>query len=132
MGGGLRVVERTNVLLENFFHAIKRGERHRSSRKNLAHDFEQLPPEAALAFNLLCQDYLDVVCGGSLLGLPDAFARLDAGHRDRSLPARLPAAGDATDAVTSSMNTTDRRFVRTEVFTTRLYAAAASRALLLE
>ena len=130
VGGGFRVVERTNVVLEQFFHGIKRGERHRSGRKNLAHDFEHLPPEAALASNLLCQDYLDIVCGGSLPGLPAAFARLDAGHRDRSLPARLPAAG--ADTITSSMNTTDRRFVRTETFTGRIYAAAASRALLLD
>jgi len=133
LGGGFRLVHRTNVALEQFFCGIKRGERHRSTRKNLAHDFEQLPPEAALARNLLCQDYLDIVCGGSLLGLPAAFARLDAGHRDRALPARLLAAGDdATDVVTSSMNTTDRRFVRTDAFTGRLYAAAASRALLLD
>jgi len=132
-GGGIRLVERTNVLIESFFHHIKRGERRRSGRKNLAHDFERLPPEAALAPNLRQQDYLDLVCDGSLLGLPGAFARLDVGHRDRALPARLlAAADDATDVATSSMNTTDRRFVRTKAFTSRLHAAAASRALILE
>jgi hypothetical protein len=132
VGGGLRIVERTNVLLEHFFHILKRGERHRSGRKNLARDFEHLPPEAALASNLLCQDYLDIVCSGSLVGLPAAFARLDVGHRDRCLAARLPRAAGTPDAATSSMSTTDRRFVRTEPLTARVYAAAASRALLLD
>lgn len=127
LGGGIRVVERTNVILESFFHVIKRGERRRSGRKNLGQDLEHLPPEAALALNLRCPDYLQVVCGGSLDGLPAAFAKLDEGHRDRSLSARsagtLPA-----DTVSSSMTTTDRRMLRTEAMNNRIADAARSRA----
>jgi len=36
VGGGVRLVERTNVLLETFFHEIKHGERRRSGRKVLS------------------------------------------------------------------------------------------------
>lgn len=129
--GGVRAVERTNVLLESFFHVLKRGERRRSGRKNLAHDFEHLPPEAALALNLTCADYLDVVCCGSLDNLPAAFAGLDAGHRDRALPARTRAATDplAGETVSSSMTTIDRRLVRTAAMANRVRAAARSRAV---
>lgn len=127
LGGGIRVVERTNVILESFFHVIKRGERRRSGRKNLGQDLEHLPPEAALALNLRCPDYLQVVCGGSLDGLPAAFAKLDEGHRDRSLPARIGVVR-AVDTVSSSMTTTDRRLVRTEAMTDRVEDAARSRA----
>jgi hypothetical protein len=35
-GGGVRPVHRTNIILENFFGGIKRGERKRSGRKDLA------------------------------------------------------------------------------------------------
>jgi hypothetical protein len=130
LGGGVRVVERTNVILENFFHVLKHGERRRSGRKNLGQDLERLPSAAPLALNLRHQDYLDLVCGGSLDGLPAAFASLDAGHRDRSLPARLAATETAPrDAVTSSMTTVDRRLVRTDAMNDRVRAAAASRSL---
>jgi hypothetical protein len=130
LGGGIRVVERTNVVLEQFFHGIKHGERCRSGRKNLGQDLEHLPPEAALALNLEHQDYLEVVCGGSLDGLPAAFAALDAGHRDKALPARIGQAR-ITDIVSSSMTTNDRKLVRTEAMDKRIHAAARSRSVLL-
>ncbi len=44
-GGGIRLVERTNYLLENLNHDIKHGERRRSGRKKLTQDLENLPPE---------------------------------------------------------------------------------------
>ena len=69
LGRGIRLVERTNVILEAFWHEIKHGERRRSGRKNLADDFELLPPEAVLARNLTRADYVAVVCG-SLDDLP--------------------------------------------------------------
>jgi hypothetical protein len=56
-GGGVRLVERTNNLSEHFFHAIRHGERRRSGRKNLARDFELLPPESALVQNFNHPDY---------------------------------------------------------------------------
>jgi hypothetical protein len=132
LGGGARAVERTNVILESFFHVLKHGERRRSGHKNLAQDLEHLPPEAPLALNLRHRDYLDIVCGGSLDGLAAAFAKLDAGHRDQSLPARTRAgaiASATTETVSSSMTTTDRKLVRTEAMRNRVHALAGSRSV---
>ena len=90
-GGGVRLVERTNTILESFFHEIKHGERRRSGRKVLTQDFEQLPAAAALARNLAKPDYVAVLCG-TLDDLPRAFAALDVAGRDNSLPVRQAAA----------------------------------------
>lgn len=127
LGGGVRVVERTNVVLESFFHSLKRGERRRSGRKNLGQDLEHLPPEAAIALNLRCSDYLQVVCGGSLDGLAAAFAKLDRGHRDKSLAARASADQYSPDTVSASMTTIDRKIVRTQAMIDRVNAAASTR-----
>ncbi len=128
-GGGVRVVERTNVPLERTFDVLKHGERRRSGRKNIAQDLEVYPPDAMLALNLLHQDYLDIVCNGDLEGLPSAFAALDAHHRNLALPARLAEANELPDTVTRSMTTFDRRMVRTEAMNDRVSAAARSRSL---
>lgn len=125
-GGGVRLVERTNVILEAFFHGLKHGERRRSGRKVLTQDFEHLPPEAALAQNLRHADYVQILCG-TLDELPAAFARLDAGHRSRSLPARTVAA--PAEPVTRAMTTLDLRLVRSEQFIARVQAAADSRSV---
>ena len=57
-GGGLRLVDRTNNVLESYFHALKHRERRRSGRKILTQDFEYLPPTAALTANLNHADYV--------------------------------------------------------------------------
>jgi hypothetical protein len=125
-GGGVRVVERTNVILESFFHRMKHGERRRSGRKILSQDFEHLPPEAALALNLNHSDYVEIVCG-TLDGLPAAFATLDAGHRSLSLPARARSATKPVEPVTRAMTPIDRRLVRKDEMAARVRAAADSR-----
>jgi len=61
LGGGVRLVERTNVRLENFFGAVKHGERKRCGRKDLAADLEHLPGAAPLASNLCHPDYLEIL-----------------------------------------------------------------------
>ena len=127
-GGGVRLVERTNTILEGFFHRLKHGERRRSGRKILTQDLEQLPPAAALAFNLTRPDYVEIVCG-TLDQLPRAFARLDAADRTRSLPARTAAApADDEDIVSRSMSAAERGLIRTEALDSRILAAARSRA----
>lgn len=129
-GGGVRVVERTNVPLERTFDILKHGERRRSGRKNIAQDLECYPPDAMLALNLRHQDYLDIVCGGSLAGLPAAFAALDAARRDAALPTRLAQVNDVPAlAVTRSMTSIDRRLVRTDAMNDRIDAATRSRSL---
>jgi hypothetical protein len=127
-GGGVRLVDRTNNLLEGFFHEMKHGERRRSGRKILTQDFERLPAAAALAFNLTRPDYVAILCG-SIEQLPRAFAQLDAGNREKSLPARaLPSSPDEHDVVSSSMPIEDRHIVRTDAMNDRLLTAARSRA----
>ena len=131
LGAGARLVERTNNLLEGFNRALKQGERRRSGRKTLSDDLELLPPEAALARNLLCPDYVETLCR-SLNRLPMAFAELDAdrqrhqflapAHSDVDLPGPTP------EVATASLPKPDRQLVRSEAMASRISAAAASQA----
>lgn len=129
-GGGIRIVARTNNLLEGFFHRMKHGERRRSGRKVLTDDFEHLPAEAALAYNLTRPDYVETLCG-SVEKLADAFADLDIAKRAQE--AGTPASGHmapelAPRADFASLPRADRRIVRAESLRQRIEAAARSRA----
>jgi len=129
-GATIRLVDRTNNIIEARWHEMKHGERRRSGRKILTQDFEQLPPAAALTTNLRFPDYVAIVCG-SLDNLPRAFADLDAPNRRRSCvvlraAARVSAATDC-DVVSASLPTADRRIIRAEEMGNRIYAAAGSR-----
>lgn len=129
-GGGVRLVDRTNTILESLFHTIKHGERRRSGRKILTQDLEQLPPAAALACNLTRPDYVAIVCG-SLDDLPGAFALLDADHRGAALPVRARASvtePSEADVVSRSMSAADRDIIRDEALDARVLQAARSRA----
>lgn len=129
-GGGIRVVARTNNLLETFFHRMKRGERRRSGRKLLTQDFEHLPAEAALAYNLSRPDYVEIVCG-SLEKLAGAFAEIDATKRAQVLatpPSERQATEKKPQADFASLPRADRRIVRAESLKERIEAAARSRA----
>lgn len=130
-GGGIRLVARTNNLLEGFNRSMKQGERRRSGRKILSDDFEHLPPEAALARNLLCADYVEILCG-SLERLPGAFAQLDADRRQRSLATECTnvdvPSPNTPEIASASLPKEDRRIVRTEAMSLRILAAARSRA----
>lgn len=120
--GGTRLVARTNNDLEGFFRHLKHGERRRSGRRTLTQDLEHLPPAAALARNLLRPDYVEILCG-TLAHLPEAFAKLDA--------AGLAGADVATpdaEIVSRSLPTPDRAIVRTDKMSSRINAAADSRA----
>src|SRR6266566_1244558 len=121
VGGGIRLIARTNNGLESLFHTIKHGERRRSDRKILTQDFEVLPPAAALATNLHHADYVSRVCG-SLDRLPEAFAALDAPHRSRSIA--VGAKQSSTTVETASLNTIDKRFVRRPIFEEYILSAA--------
>ena len=130
-GGGVRLVQRTNNILEGFYREMKQGERRRSGRKTLADDFEHLPPEAALARNLLCSEYVEIVCG-SIDRLAHAFAELDAGNRLQALAAELSreheAPAEPIVPASASLPRADRRLVRHATTTSRILAAARSRA----
>ncbi len=121
-GGGIRLVDRTNNVLESWFGSLKHNERRRSGRKILTQDFERLPPSAALAVNLGCPDYVEILCG-SLAHLPNAFAKLDAENRHR--PAAAKGAG--ANPETASLSVTDRQLVRMPALEKLITAAALSR-----
>jgi hypothetical protein len=130
LGGGVRLIARTNILLEHFFGLGKRGERRRSGRKNLAADLEHLPGAAALAANLDHPDYVELLCG-RLEDLPRAFAALDAGNRSQALPLRNAATANGADAdvVRASMPKADRKIIRSgTLLEKKIVAAARSRA----
>ncbi len=116
-GGGVRLVDRTNNLPEHFFHGMKHGERRRSGRKNLARDFEMLPPESALVQNFNHPDYVAIVCG-SLERLPRVFADMDAAERckrSRRPEAAQPVLPLSQPVIeTGSLPLIDRRLIRSE------------------
>jgi hypothetical protein len=117
----IRLVARTNNILEGLFHTIKHGERRRSGRKILTQDFEALPATAVLAANLCHPDYVNLICG-SLDHLAHAFAQLDAGDRSRSIASsKVP---DITKIETASLSSADKKIIRQPLFQARILAAA--------
>jgi len=130
-GDGVRLVSRTNNLLEGFNRAMKQGERRRSGRKTLSDDFEHLAAEAAIAANLRRADYVEIVCG-SLDQLAGAFAGLDAERRHRARTAEPSSVWDsrphAPEIASASLPKEDRRLVRSKAMSSRVLAAARSRA----
>jgi hypothetical protein len=130
-GGGMRLVDRTNNILEGFFDTMKHDERRRGGRKNLAQDLEDLPAGAPLAYNLRDPEYVEILCG-SLDRLPGAFARLDR-ERRQSLLAGEPQPTHATASPeirieSASLSREDRKLVRTKGMEQRIAKAAKSRA----
>jgi len=132
VGGGIRMVARTNHIAENFFGELKHDERRRSGHKNLGHDLELMPAEAAIVKNLEHDDYVAVVCG-SLGQLPEAFFELDREERQRTLDGiPLDVPDEELKALlqleSASLSPADRRIVRTEEMNRKVAAAARSRA----
>ncbi len=130
VGGGIRVVDRTNNCCENFFHGMKHHERRRSGRKNLASDFEALPAEAALAYNLIKSDYVGIVCG-SLENLPEAFAAIDVAKHAKGLATPVSEQNPAEKeprAEFASLPRADWKLIRSGLLGKRIEAAARSRA----
>jgi hypothetical protein len=119
--GRVRLVDRTNNILEGFFHGMKHGERRRSGRKVLTQDFERLPAAAALALNLTRPDYIAILCG-SVEHLPRAFATLDEDNRSHSLPARTQEMLTG-EKETASMPLADKRLIRFAQMEQRIVAA---------
>jgi ElaB/YqjD/DUF883 family membrane-anchored ribosome-binding protein len=110
VGGGIKIVCRTNNCLENFNGRLKQEERKRSGRKVLTKDFEDLPEGVPLIKNLKKLDYVEILCG-SLENLPAAIGKLD--HDER-----VKKSGNRTQPIktefsaTSSLPKEDRQFIR--------------------
>jgi hypothetical protein len=73
----MRVADRTNNKCEQSFAKTKNNERRRSGRKNLNWDLTVRPASVSLVENLKDDEYLRVVCDGSLDELPALFANLE-------------------------------------------------------
>jgi hypothetical protein len=127
-GGGFRIVDRTNNILEGFFHQMKHGERRRSGRKVLTQDFEGFPAAAALAVNLTRPDYVDLICG-SLDALSTQFSCLDAARREAKLttPKGSTETPTTPEIVSAALPLPDRRLVRKDSLCERIQAAAQER-----
>ncbi len=127
-GGDVRLVDRTNNILESFFGNMKHKERRRSGRKILTQDFEHLPAEAALVYNLEHDDYVSVVCG-TLDHLHEAFAKLDLGKGNtlNDIGQGINASLIIPQTETASLPTADRRLVRRDEMQRKIAAAARSR-----
>jgi hypothetical protein len=130
-GGGIRLAPRTNNEEEGLFHTMKHGLRRQSGRKILTQNFEDLPAEAALAYNLKRPDYVQLLCG-SLTQLPAAFAELDRKGRDIRLatnPTTQPSGEPPeVEVLSSSLPRVDRPVVRAIGLQRQIEAAARSRA----
>jgi len=130
-GMQIRIVNRTNNIIESFFRCMKHDERRRSGRKILTQDFENLPPEAALAYNLKCPDYVSIVCG-SLEHLHEAFAKIDLNRVEADIGSGRWGKYKLTPIMprieTASLSSVDRKLGRTEQMQQRIVAAAKSRA----
>lgn len=132
IGGGIRTVARTNCLAEKFFGELKHNERRRSGHKNLGHDLELMPADAALVRNLERDDYVTIVCS-SLDRLAECFADLDRDEYQRKLNSIPPDKQDddlksLLQIESASLSTADRRIIRTDDMNRRVAAAARSRA----
>lgn len=127
-GGGIRLVDRTNNVLEGFFRNLKHGERRRSGRKVLTYDFECLPAAAALVANLARPDYVEILCG-SLDRLPQAFMEIDADQRAMSaLELKSKQLSATAEILSSSLPYADRALIRNSALRDCILAAAESRA----
>ena len=110
VGGGIKIVCRTNNCLENFNGRLKQEERKRSGRKVLTKDFEDLPEGAPLIKNLKKADYVKALCG-SIENLPAVIAKLDCAERAKrnENPTQLIKVKPST---TASLPKEDRQFIR--------------------
>lgn len=69
------VVQRTNNPVEHRFRATKQALRRKVGTKKLARHVQAMRAEAMLVANLQDEQYLKLVCGGSLDNLPDNFSQ---------------------------------------------------------
>jgi len=133
-GGGIRLVQRTNLPAEGFFSGFKRGIRRQTGKKILTQELESTPPESALVSNLKDPQYVQILCG-SIEKLPEAFAELD---RDEDLRlAKLKLESDERQRTpkenkskieTASLSRSDKNFVRKPSLKTKILNAASIRA----
>ena len=128
-GGGIKLVDRTNNVLESFFHKMKHYERRRSGRKILTQDFENIPPAATLVMNYTRTDYIKITCG-ILDNLSLCFSRIDREQREQQLyTKRDPYKFFIPDNPTGQLSVSDKMFVRKETVCDWIFAAAEGKSI---
>ena len=75
----MRIADRTNNVCEQKFGEIKSDEHRASGRKNLGLNLMERPASASLVQNLRNEQYVKIVCDGSLDNLPRLFAQIENG-----------------------------------------------------
>ena len=132
-GGGIRLIQRTNLPAEGFFSEFKRGIRRQTGKKILRQELESIPPESALVNNLKDPRYVQILCG-SIEKLPEAFAEID--HEEELLARSKPQSDEQPHALkensskieTASLSRSDKNFVRKPSLKAKILKAASSRA----
>jgi hypothetical protein len=111
-----RLIERTNNMLESYFHRLKHRERRRSGRKNLDNDFESMPASIAIASNLMDDEYIKIV-SGSLDALPSLFSQIDQCNRTAAHLQEAPSiSGNDSAAAVQCDFPNNKKFVRKAIF----------------
>jgi len=132
-GGGIRLIERTNLPAEGLFGRYKRGIRRQTGKKILTHELESIPPESILVNNLKDPHYVQILCG-SIEKLPEAFAELDREEEHRLATLKLKSNEQSRTPPknnpkieTASLSRSDKNFVRKPSLKTKILKAANSR-----
>ena len=117
----MRVADRTNNPCEQSFAKSKNNERRRSGRKNLNWDLTVRPAAVSLVENLMDEDYLRIVCGGSLDNLPQIFANLE-NCPPPDLNIQVDAYRKSTETVFDSgrLPRDDVKVIRSEAFSSKV------------
>ncbi len=130
-GGGIRLVQRTNLAAEGLFGEFKRRMRRQTGKKILTQELESIPPESTLVSNLKDPRYVQILCG-SIENLPDAFAELDRDenlNRDKlkleSKEQPLTPKETRFKIETASLSRSDKNFVRKPSLKTKILNAAS-------
>lgn len=132
-GGGLRLIERTNLPAEGRFGVYKRGIRRQTGKKILTHELESIPPESILVSNLNDPRYVKILCG-SIEKLPEAFAELDREEKHRLTKLKVNEneqsrihQKDRSKIETASLSKSDKNFVRKPSLKTKILKVSNSR-----
>ena len=113
----MRVADRTNNACEQGFGKIKSDEHRASGRKNLGLNLIERPASASLVQNLSNEQYVSIVCDGSLNNLPGLFAQIDNGFFPNSAELWLKYREKAFAVFESGrLPRADQRVIRSEKF----------------
>jgi hypothetical protein len=110
----VKYIHRTNNILECFFRPVKRNIRRREGCGDVGYSLENTKASICYIENLKSQEYIDIVCGGSLDNLPIKFALYDINHNVKCYEVETSA------VKRGSMPKPDRRIVRNKDYISKV------------